>query len=469
MNPSEVIAFAKEKDVKFVDLKFCDIHATWQHFTVPVSELTDDAFNDGFGFDGSSIRGWQGIEASDMLVIPDPGTAIIDPFVKATTLSLVCDIEDPLTREPYGRSPRGVAKKAEEYLQSTGLGDTAYFGPEAEFFIFDDVRFDSSANEAFYSVDSSEGVWNTGRDEMPNLGHKIRHKEGYLPVAPKDQLMDLRNDMVLTMIDLGIEVEAQHHEVSTGGQAEIDLRFGPLHSMGDSLCLYKYVVKNVARRYEKTATFMPKPIFGDNGSGMHVHSSIWKGGEPTFAGDCYAGLSQEAIYYIGGLLKHAAALCAICNPTNNSYKRLVPGFEAPVNLAYSARNRSAICRIPTYSNSPKAKRVEFRVPDPSCNPYLAFSAILMAGLDGIENRIDPGDAVDKNLYDLSPEDADQIKQVPDSLKGSLDALADDHKFLVKGGVFTEDFIQNFIELKNEEYDDVRIRTHPHEYFLYYDI
>ncbi len=469
MNPSEVITFAKEKDVKVVDLKFCDIHATWQHFTVPVSELTEEAFGDGFGFDGSSIRGWQGIENSDMLVMPDPATAIIDPFVKATTLSLICDIEDPITREPYGRSPRGVARKAEEYLKSTGLGDTAYFGPEAEFFIFDDVRFDSSANESFYAVDSVEGVWNSGRDEMPNLGHKIRHKEGYLPVAPKDQLMDVRNDMVLTMIDLGIEVEAQHHEVSTAGQAEIDLRFAPLLTMGDSMCLYKHVVKNVARKYEKTATFMPKPIFGDNGSGMHVHSSIWKEGEPTFAGDLYAGLSPEALYYIGGLLKHSSALCAICTPTNNSYKRLVPGFEAPVNLAYSARNRSAICRIPTYSPSPKAKRVEFRVPDPSCNPYLAFSAILMAGLDGIENRIDPGEAVDKNLYDLAPEEAAQIQQVPDSLKGSLDALADDHGYLVKGDVFTTDFIENFIELKTEEYDEVRIHTHPHEYFLYYDV
>ena len=469
MSPTKVVAYAAENDVKVVDLKFCDIHATWQHFTVPVSELTEEVFADGLGFDGSSIRGWQGIESSDMLVIPDASTAMIDPFVKATTLSLICDVEDPLTREPYDRSPRGVAKKAVEYLKSTGIADVAFFGPEAEFFVFDDVRYDATANAAYYFVDSSEGVWNSGKEEFPNLGHKIRHKEGYLPVPPKDQLMDLRNEMVLTMIELGISVEAQHHEVSTAGQAEIDLRFEDLLKMGDAMCLYKYVVKNVAQVNDKTATFMPKPIFGDNGSGMHVHSSLWKGGEPVFAGDLYGGLSQEALWYIGGLLSHASALCAICNPTNNSYKRLVPGYEAPVNLAYSARNRSAICRIPTYSPSPKAKRVEFRCPDPSANPYLAFSAILMAGLDGIENKIDPGEAMDRNLYDLLPEEAANIKQVPDSLKGSIDALKEDQDFLLRGEVFSSDFIANYIELKTEEYDEVRLRTHPFEYFLYYDV
>ena len=469
MSPTEVIAYAAENDVKVVDLKFCDIHATWQHFTVPVSELTEEVFADGLGFDGSSIRGWQGIEASDMLVIPDASTAIIDPFVEATTLSLICDIEDPLTREPYDRSPRGLAKNAVEYLKSTGIADVAYFGPEAEFFVFDDVRYDATANASYYFVDSSEGIWNSGKEEFPNLGHKIRHKEGYLPVPPKDQLMDLRNEMVLTMIDLGISVEAQHHEVSTAGQAEIDLRFEDLVKMGDAMCLYKHVVKNVAYGNDKTATFMPKPIFGDNGSGMHVHSSLWKGGEPVFAGDLYAGLSQEALWYIGGLLSHASALCAICNPTNNSYKRLVPGYEAPVNLAYSARNRSAICRIPTYSPSPKAKRVEFRCPDPSANPYLAFSAILMAGLDGIERKIDPGEPMDRNLYDLPPEEAANIKHVPDSLKGSIDALQEDHDFLLRGNVISSDFVANYIELKTEEYDEVRLRTHPFEYFLYYDI
>jgi len=469
MTPEEVIALAKEKEVKMVDLKFCDIHGTWQHFTVPVSELTEDMFAEGLGFDGSSIRGWKGIEASDMLVMPDAATAFIDPFVAATTLSLICDIEDPITREPYDRSPRGIARKAGDYLRSTGLADTAYFGPEAEFFIFDDVRYGSESNESFYSVDSVEGVWNTGRDESPNQAYKIRHKEGYLPVPPGDQSMDLRNEMVLTMIDLGIDVEAQHHEVATGGQAEIDLRFKTLLKMGDHLSLYKYVVKNVAFRNGKTATFMPKPLFGDNGSGMHIHSSLWKDGHPLFAGDGYAGLSQEALWYIGGLLKHASALCAICNPTNNSYKRLVPGFEAPVILAYSARNRSAICRIPTYSPSPKAKRVEFRCPDPSSNPYLAFSALLLAGLDGIENKIDPGEPMDKNLYDLPPEEATNLQYVPESLRGSLEALAEDRDFLQKGDVFTGDFIDNYIELKMEEYDQVRLRTHPYEYFLYYDV
>jgi glutamine synthetase len=472
MTPKEVLALAKAKDIKVVDLKFCDIHGTWQHFAIPVNELVEEIFKDGLGFDGSSIRGWKGIESSDMLVIPDAATAFVDPFSKYPTLSLICDVEDPLTREPYDRSPRGIAKRAEAYLKSTGIGDTCYCGPEAEFFIFDDVRFGSASNKTFYSVDSSEGIWNTGGgccDKEPSLGYQIRHKEGYLPVPPNDKLVDIRNEMILTMMDLGIDIEREHHEVATAGQAEIDIRFSSLLKCADKMCIYKYVVKNVAYKHGKTATFMPKPLFGDNGSGMHTHISLWKDGKPTFAGDGYAGLSQNALYFIGGLLKHGPALCAITNPTNNSYKRLVPGFEAPVNLAYSARNRSAICRIPTYSPSPKAKRVEFRVPDPASNPYLTMSAMLMAGLDGIQNKIDPGAPVDKNLYDLKPEEAALIKTVPESLKGSLEALTADHAFLTKGGVFSEDFLENYIGLKKAEYDAVRIRPHPYEYFLYYDV
>jgi glutamine synthetase len=469
MTPKEVLALAKAKDIKIVDLKFCDIHGTWQHFAMPLYELTEAVFTDGLGFDGSSIRGWKGIEASDMLVMPDPATAFVDPFTKYATLSLICDIEDPLTRESYDRSPRGIARKAEAYLQTTGLADTCYCGPEAEFFIFDDVRYASSSNSAFHSVDSNEAVWNTGKEESPSLGYKIRHKEGYLPVPPTDKLVDLRNEMILTMMDLGIDIEREHHEVATAGQAEIDIRFSALLNCADKMCIYKYVVKNVAYKHGKTATFMPKPLFGDNGSGMHTHISLWKDGKPTFHGDRYAGLSQSALYFIGGLLHHAPALCAITNPTNNSYKRLVPGFEAPVNLAYSARNRSAICRIPTYSPSPKAKRVEFRCPDPSANPYLAFSAMLLAGLDGIQNKIDPGLPVDKNLYDLPPEEAANIKTVPESLKGALEALKADHAFLLKGGVFTANFLENYIAIKKAEYDAIRLRPHPHEFHLYYDV
>ncbi|KAF0094134.1 MAG: glutamine synthetase [Puniceicoccaceae bacterium 5H] len=469
MTPKEVLELAQKNDVQFVDLKFSDLHGRWHHLTMPSHELNEDLFADGHGFDGSSIRGWAGIEASDMLIMPDADSAFIDPFVAAPTMSLTCDVEDPVTREPYSRSPRGVAKKAEEYLKSTGLGDTCFFGPEAEFFVFDDVRYSSTSNECFYSVDSVEAIWNTGADEAPNLAYKIPHKQGYLPVPPMDKLMDLRNEMVLTMQAIGLDIETQHHEVATAGQSEIDLRFAPLLKMADDICKYKYVVKNVAYKYGKAATFMPKPIFGDNGSGMHVHSSIWKDGKPTFAGDGYAGLSQNALYYIGGILKHASALCALTNPTNNSYKRLVPGFEAPVILAYSARNRSAICRIPQYSQSPKAKRVEFRCPDPAANPYLAFSAIMMAGLDGIENQIDPGEAIDKNLYDLPPEEAANLQMVPESLKGACEALSADHEFLLKGDVFSKDFIDNFVSLKMAEYDAVRLRTHPYEYNLYFDV
>jgi glutamine synthetase len=469
MTPNEVIALAKEKKAQSLDVKFCDIHGRWQHFTVPISELSESLFEEGLGFDGSSIRGWKGIEASDMLVIPDPETAFIDPFIELPTLSMIADIEDPLTREPYDRSPRGIARKADTYLKSTGIADQCFFGPEAEFFVFDQVRYESSAHTVFFSIDSNEAAWTTADDEGPNLGYKIPHKEGYLPVPPMDKLQDLRNEMVETMRSLGLHIEAHHHEVATAGQCEIDLRFDTLLRMADAMCLYKYVIKNVAYRNGKTATFMPKPMFGDNGSGMHCHSSLWKDGKPTMAGDGYAGLSQSGLYYIGGLLKHAPALCAITNPTNNSYKRLVPGYEAPVILAYSARNRSAICRIPTYSPSPKAKRVEFRCPDPSANPYLAFSAIMLAGLDGIENQIDPGEAMDKNLYDLPPEEAANLKTVPESLRGSLEALEADHEFLLKGDVFSKDFLENFVEMKRGEYDQVRLRPHPQEYVLYYDV
>lgn len=470
MNRKEVIALAKSENVKVLDLKFCDIHGAWHHFTVPIHELTEEIFHNGFGFDGSSIRGWKSMESSDMLVIPDVETAFLDPFVEISTLSLICDIIDPATREPYDRSPRSIAKRAQAYLQATGIADTAYFGPEAEFFIFDDVRFHVDGHESFYFVDSDEAYWNNdGQDGQPSQGYKIRQKGGYMPVQPSDKLMDIRNEMIMTMMDLGLKVERQHHEVATAGQCEIDIRYDTLVKMADSICLYKYVVKNVAYQNGKTATFMPKPIFGDNGSGMHVHMSFWNKGKTLMAGDLAAGLSQEALWMIGGLLKHSGALCAICNPTNNSYKRLIPGYEAPVTLAYSASNRTAICRIPTYDPSPQAKRIEYRCPDPSANPYLAFAALQMAMIDGIENKIDPGAAMNKNLYDLTPEEASKLQYVPGSLKCALNALAEDHAFLTKGGVFTEDFIQTFIQLKEEEFDAVRLRPHPQEYVMYYDV
>ncbi|MBT8365356.1 MAG: type I glutamate--ammonia ligase, partial [Deltaproteobacteria bacterium] len=438
MTPKEVLDMAKENDAKFVDLRFMDFPGLWQHFSVPIGELEESSFEDGFGFDGSSIRGWQPIHASDMLVIPDVETANMDPFYAAPTLTLICNIVDPVTREPYTRDPRNIARKADAYLKSSGIGDVAYIGPEAEFFIFDDIRFESSRFGAFYEIDSIEGNWNTGRDEGPNLGYKPRHKEGYFPVPPMDKFQDLRSEMVLTLEALGIEVEAQHHEVATAGQAEIDMRFKPLLQMSDQLMWFKYVLKNVAYRNNHTVTFMPKPLFEDNGTGMHTHISIWKGDQPLFAGDKYAGVSQEALYAIGGILKHCRALCAFTNPTTNSYKRLVPGFEAPVNLAYSSRNRSAAVRIPMYSTSPKAKRIEFRTPDPSCNGYLAFSGILMAVLDGIQNKIDPGDPLDKDIYNLPPEELAEIPSAPGSLDEALDALKADQEFLLKGDVFTQD-------------------------------
>ena len=470
MTPKEVLAFAKEKGAKVVDIRFLDFPGVWQHFTVPLSEFDESSFEDGFGFDGSSIRGWQPINASDMLVIPDPATAKIDPFYEVPTLVVIGNIVDPITRESYTRDPRFIAQKAEAYLKSTGIGDTAFIGPEAEFFIFDDIRFESSRHRAFYEIDSVEGIWNSGRDEGPNLGYKPRHKQGYFPVPPMDKFQDLRTEMMLVLEELGIAMECQHHEVATAGQAEIDMRFQPLLVMGDQMMWFKYVLKNVATRNGYTVTFMPKPLFEDNGTGMHTHLSIWKDGEPTFAGDGYAGVSDTALYAIGGILKHARAVCAFTNPTTNSYKRLVPGFEAPVNLAYSSRNRSASVRIPMYSASPKAKRIEFRTPDPSCNGYLAFSAILMAALDGIENKIDPGEPLDKDIYGMSPEELADVPSAPGSLQEALAALADDHAFLLKGDVFTKDVIDTWIDYKTKnEVNDVNLRPHPHEFFLYYDI
>ncbi len=470
MTPKEVLALCREKDVKAVDFRFMDFPGLWQHFTVPVSQLAEETFEDGLGFDGSSIRGWQAINESDMLVVPQPETAFLDPFTELTTLVMICNIQDPITREDYSRDPRNVARKAVNYLRSTGIADTAYFGPEAEFFIFDDVRYDQTANQGFYFVDSIEGEWNRGRDEGPNLGHKLRHKEGYFPVPPADQMMDIRNEMMQTMVECGLDVECQHHEVGTAGQAEIDLRFQNLVHMADQMLMYKYIVKNVAWKHGKTVTFMPKPIFSDNGSGMHTHLSLWKDEKPLFAGNGYAGLSEEALHAIGGILKHAPAVLAFTNPTTNSYKRLVPGYEAPVNLAYSQRNRSAACRIPMYSPSPKSKRIEFRCPDPSCNPYLAFSALLMAAIDGIQNKISPGEPLDKDIYDLSPEEAAEVPTTPASLDQALTALQQDHEFLLRGDVFTDDVISKWIDYKMEnEVDALRLRPHPFEFCMYYDI
>src|SRR5450755_3211603 len=470
MDPKQAIELGKKHEAVMVDLKFIDLIGKWQHTSVPFHRLTNEAFEEGFGFDGSSIRGFQPINQSDMLLIPDSTTAVLDPFTRYPTLSVLCTIQDTLTRQSYSRDPRYIAKKAEAYLQSTGLADTCYFGPEAEFFIFDDVRFDVKGHEAFYAVDSIEASWNSGRDEGPNLGHKIRHKEGYFPVPPQDTHMDLRTEICLELERIGIEVEVSHHEVATAGQGEIDMRFDSLLKSADKLMWFKHIVKNVAHRNGRTATFMPKPLFGDNGNGMHCHQSLWKDGKPLFAGDGYAGLSQMALWYIGGLIKHGPALAAIIAPTTNSYKRLVPGFEAPVNLAYSRRNRSAACRIPMYSASPKAKRVEFRPPDPSCNPYLAFAAMMMAGLDGVENKIDPGQPLDKDIYDLGPEELAKVPSMPGSLEDALDALEKDHSFLLKGDVFTEELLSTYIAYKRtKEVDAVRLRPHPYEFALYYDI
>jgi glutamine synthetase len=460
----EALEWASETRVAMVDLKFCDLLGTWQHMTLPLRALDEAAFEEGLGFDGSSIRGWQGISESDMLLLPDPASAILDPATEAPTLSLVCEIVDPVTREGYSRDPRQVAKRAEEHLRQTGIADTCFIGPECEFFVFDEVSYELGPNAARYEVDSAEGFWNSGK---AGLGYTSRPKEGYFPTAPHDTLHDLRTAMVLTLERLGIPCEFHHHEVASGGQCEIDLRFDSLTRMADRVMTYKYVVKTVARAYGKTATFMPKPVFGDNGSGMHCHQSLWKEGTPLMADRSgYAGLSQLARAYVGGLLRHAPALLAFCAPTTNSYRRLVPGFEAPVNLVYSQRNRSAAVRIPAYSKSPKAKRIEFRCPDPSANPYLAFSAMLLAGIDGIKNKIEPPQPIDKDLYELPP---DEHAEVPGSLAEALDALEADHEFLLRGGVFTEDLIGSWIDWKREnEVDVVRLRPHPAEFSLYYD-
>lgn len=469
--PSDVMKAIRDEGIEIVDLRFVDVPGTWQHTSFPARAIDEGNLAEGFGFDGSSIRGFKQIHESDMLLMPDCSTAFVDPFFEHKTLVLICDVMDPITREFYNRDPRGIAKRAEEYLKSTGIGDRAFFGPEAEFFVFNDVRFGQSTNYGSYEIDSVEGHWNSLADEGPNLGYKIRPKEGYFPVPPTDTLQDLRSEMALVMQRIGIDVECHHHEVATAGQCEIDMRFDTLVRMADHLIKYKYVVKNVARQHGLTATFMPKPLYGDNGSGMHVHQSIWKGDTPTFADPAgYAGLSQTARWYIGGLLKHAPAILAFAAPTTNSYRRLVPGYEAPVNLAWSMRNRSAACRIPMYSHSPKAKRVEFRCPDPSCNPYLAFAAMLMAGIDGIRNRIDPGEPVDKNIYDLPPEEAAAIKKVPGQLQDAIAALEEDHEFLLEGDVFSADFIESYIDYKRSaELDPIRLRPHPWEFVLYYDV
>jgi glutamine synthetase len=471
MKPKDVLTFAKQNKVEIVDLKFVDLPGLWQHFSISTAELNEDLFENGIGFDGSSIRGFQTIDESDMLLFPDPKTAILDPFTQLPTLSLVCNVRDPISGQPYTRDPRYVAQKAEKYLQSTGIADTSYWGPEIEFYIFDNIRFDQSYNCGFYFIDSEEGAWNTGSEERPNLGYKPRYKEGYFPVPPMDHQHDLRSEMVRTLEKCGVVVEIHHHEVGTAGQAEIDLKYTTLTKMADQVLLYKYVIKNVGRRHGKCVTMMPKPIFQDNGSGMHTHQSLWKKGKNIFYDKKgYALLSDTARYYIGGLLKHADALCAFIAPTTNSYRRLVPGYEAPINLAYSQRNRSACIRIPTYSTSEKARRLEFRTPDPSCNPYFAFPAMLMAGLDGVRKKIEPPPPVDKDLYELSAAEAKKIKSMPGSLDQALDALERDHDFLFEGGVFTPDVIDTWIAYKRKrEVDAIRLRPHPYEFALYFDI
>ncbi|OHD56293.1 MAG: type I glutamate--ammonia ligase [Spirochaetes bacterium GWF1_51_8] len=472
MDVKAVLEKIKKEGIFQVDIRFMDFPGLWQHCTYPVSQFQDDdPFVNGLGFDGSSIRGWQAINESDMLLMPDPSTAFVDPFTKYPTLVMIADIAVPGTKAKYSRDPRHIAKKATTYLNSTGIGDTAFFGPELEFFVFDDIRYDYGPSGGFFAIDSDEAVWNTGRvEEGGNKGHKVRHKEGYFPVPPIDSQMDLRSEMVDYLQMVGIEIEAQHHEVATAGQAEIDMRFNEMVKMADWTLMYKYVLKNTACKNGKSVTFMPKPMYGDNGTGMHVHQSIWKGGKNLFSGDKYAGMSQEGLWYIGGILKHAPALVALTNPSTNSYKRLVPGFEAPIKLAYSARNRSAAVRIPVYSDNPKAKRIEFRTPDATANPYLAFSAMLMAGLDGIQNKIDPGEPLDKNIYDLPPEEQAKVRNLPGSLEEALNNLANDHQFLLKGDVFTKDVIETWIDFKiKEEVRAVDSRPHPYEFFLYYDM
>ena len=478
MTANDVMAKIKDEGIRVIDLRFVDLPGLWHHFTVSAKEFSADVFEEGIGFDGSSIRGFQQIQESDMLLFPDPATAFADPFTAEPTLCLICNVKDPITGESYTRDPRNIAQKAEAYLNATGIGDTAYFGPEPEFFIFDDVRFGQNYHEGYYHLDSAEGFWNAGRVENPdaagnsrNLGYKPRYKEGYFPVPPMDSHQDLRTEMLLALEDIGVEAEVHHHEVGTAGQSEIDMRYDSLVSMGDKLLKYKYAVKNVARRHGKTVTLMPKPIFQDNGSGMHVHQSLWKDGRNQFfEAGTYGDLSPAALYYIGGILKHAPALLALTNPTTNSYRRLVPGYEAPINLIYSMRNRSAAVRIPVYSSSEKAKRIETRFPDPTCNGYLAFSALLMAGLDGIQNKITPPGPLDKDLYDLPPEEMSQIDSTPPDLAAALDALEKDHEFLLKGDVFTKDVIETWLSYKrHHEIDAIRLRPHPWEFALYFDI
>ncbi len=469
MDPKAAIEFGAKNGAKILDLRFTDLPGLWQHVSYPIHELKEEVFKEGYGFDGSSIRGWQSIHESDMLLMPDPNTAFMDPFREAPTLIMLADVVDPLSKKPYGRDPRFIARNAEGYLAKSGIADQAFFGAEAEFFVFDSIRFDQAAQHGFYYIDSDEGRWNSGREEH-NLGYRPRFKEGYFPAPPTDHFQDLRTDMVTQMMACGMNVECHHHEVATAGQCEIDLRFDTLLQSADNMMKYKYIIKSVAHQYGKTVTFMPKPIFGDNGSGMHTHQSLWQKGNPLFAGDKYAGLSDTALWYAGGLLKHARSISAFSAPTTNSYKRLVPGYEAPVNLAYSSRNRSAAVRIPMYSPSPKAKRLEFRPPDPSCNAYLAFSAMLMAGLDGIENKIDPGQPLDKDIFELSAEESQKVPSMPGSLDEALKALSDDHQYLLKGDVFTQDLIDLWIEYKTKnEADAVRMRPHPYEFHLYYDI
>ena len=471
MTPRELLKFVNDEDIKIIDMRFVDLPGLWQHFSISSKEIEEEMFEEGLGFDGSSIRGFQQIQESDMILIPDASTAFKDPFTSVPTLNIICNVKDPITLQSYTRDPRHIAQKAENYLKSTGIGDTAYFGPEPEFFVLDDIRFDQSYNYGYYYVDSKEGFWNSGKEENPNLGYKPRYKEGYFPVPPMDSLQDIRSEMVLLLEEVGVEVEVHHHEVGTAGQCEIDMRFDTLTSMADKFLKYKYIIKNVGRRHGKTVTLMPKPIFQDNGSGMHVHQSLWKAGKNVFyEPGGYADLSKTAIYYIGGILRHTPALLGFCAPTTNSYRRLVPGYEAPINLIYSQRNRSAAVRIPAYSRSEKAKRVETRFPDPSCNGYLAFAALLMAGLDGVQNKIVPPDPIDKDLYDLAPEDSANVKSTPGSLEDVLDALEDDHDFLLKGDVFTKDVIETWIDYKRtHEVDAMRLRPHPHEFALYFDI
>lgn len=471
MSPKDAIQFAQEHDAVMVDFRFTDLPGTWQHFSMPIAMLTEDLFIEGIGFDGSSIRGFQTINESDMLLVPDSSTIFMDPFTEMPTAVLVCNVEDPLTREPYTRDARYVAQKAEQYLRQTGIADTAFFGPEAEFFLFDHVEYRSEGHAAGYRLDSQEGAWNSAKSGEGNLGYTLRPKGGYFPCPPSDRLQDVRTEMVMNLMNAGVEVEVHHHEVGGAGQCEIDIRFDELVRVADKLQKYKYIIKNTAFEFNMTATFMPKPLFGDNGSGMHVHSSLWKNGENLMYDEAgYAGLSDAARWYVGGLLQHAAALLAFTNPTTNSYRRLVPGYEAPINLVYSQRNRSACIRVPMYSKSAKSKRVEFRAPDPSCNPYLAFAAILMAGLDGIENRIEPPDPIDKDLYDLPPLERKNIAQTPHTLESALNALADDHEWLLKGDVFTRDLIEYYVDYKmKNEVEAVLLRPHPHEFYLYFDI